>query len=176
MIVSLQGLFYSTLLYLKFFTLFINKQNHLLNHSERSHNQRHTEAAPTEQCLPSMCPSCVHTITSSQGINSLSLNWEDFFTLVPKHSHECESLFGDFIHSKMRMQPHMLRGGAEDINPRISLKRHSMDPTISRFAFRYVTSWLFWASGLCSTYQHTYTDWAGLAPEKHVEDRCPPQY
>lgn len=63
----------------------------------------------------------------------------------------------------------MLRGGVEGINPGISLERHVMDPTVSSFAFGYVTSWLLssfqpralrWSPGVCSCsiYQHAYAD------------------
>lgn len=99
---------------------------------------RHTSSLAT-------CPSCGHAITSSPRHKLIVLNWEDFFTLVQKRARVCRNVracLEDFIHSKARTQPHVLRGGVESINPGISLQRHAMDSTISSFAFGSVISWL----------------------------------
>jgi len=92
------------------------------------------------------CPSCGHPITSSARHKLTVFELWRSFTLVQKCSCISRSLracLEDFIPFKLGTQPHVLWGGVEGINPGISLKRRSMNPTASSLALSYITSWLF---------------------------------
>lgn len=91
-------------------------------------------------------PSCRHMIISSTKHKLTVFELGRCFSHLSRNgfasSGVLRACLEDFIHSKMRMLLHVLRGGVENINTGISFKRLTMDPIVSSFASGYVTTWL----------------------------------